>query len=877
MRVTIYLVLLLLLLSASPATAGVDRWTGFGLPGEIYQILPSPTYPQGLWAATSGGLYWSPNAGGQWYPMEGKVRPWTYPPREIAVEPVAGQDVVYANFTVYSDTSLFRYEPSGDWVPIGGPRFQPMGVPAVGTGQPATLYLSAYRPRSHTTAVFRSTDRGESWKRILGGSPTIVPDLKTPGRLYAITDQWGILRSDDDGTTWKRATPPATTSTYFRIRALDISVTQPNRLAARDNGGVIFISHDAGESWQTAAPLPVEQCEDQGGGTAWLFVDPQREALFVRCPLGLMLATFDDGRSWLQVGADLPVFIWNRALTSLPGPPALLFTGSDEGVYRSRNGGLSWVPSSTGLRNSHLNPNLEPHDPNTLYAVSGNRILKSSDAGNSWQRLPPGPWSRLLALTLDPTDLKHCYVCALGGLYQSLDAGSTWSFLSPQTCNDLVVDPRHPQNLVASSQGLYRSTDGGVSWVETLRVEIRDSVASFYRLRVAPGNPDIIFVNGATYTFIHPDPLEYRSTDGGVTWQETEFFDRLNITADDPPVLFDYGPESTAVSYDLGDSWSNAGFPGNYPFLVLSEPATFYVFEADTALRSRDGGTTWKAIDTWNTEYVPPSTVLFAHPKRPERVLANTTYAGLLTGTFTSSPAAQLGPLARFEVHVAWTATDGRPNAAHVIPLGPNAAAFWFQGRPLPDLAIKIIPGTDGFYRVFQAGLSHLEHEVTVVDSASGVIFDDLKPYGRVRSSVRSPVFPPATEQAPTMADDDFSPGFSLSVSSTAPNTDLPLLGGRFTASIQWRRPNGSSGQGQAVALQDGAGWFWFFSDDNPEVILKMIDGRAHNGHFWVYTGALTNLEYTLTVTDQETGTVRRYFAAQGEVQSIVDTSAFAG
>jgi hypothetical protein len=56
-----------------------------------------------------------------------------------------------------------------------------------------------------------------------------------------------------------------------------------------------------------------------------------------------------------------------------------------------------------------------------------------------------------------------------------------------------------------------------------------------------------------------------------------------------------------------------------------------------------------------------------------------------------------------------------------------------------------------------------------------------------------------------------------------------------------------------------------------------VIDGTAFNGDFRVFYGALSNVEYTITVRDTMTGSVRTYFNAQGTLASGADTSAFAG
>jgi hypothetical protein len=106
--------------------------------------------------------------------------------------------------------------------------------------------------------------------------------------------------------------------------------------------------------------------------------------------------------------------------------------------------------------------------------------------------------------------------------------------------------------------------------------------------------------------------------------------------------------------------------------------------------------------------------------------------------------------------------------------------------------------------------------------------------------------------------------------------TTLCLNGGRFEVRVSWRVPTqGTSGVGQAVPLTSDTGYFWFFSSNNIELVIKVVDGRAFNQHFWVFYGALSDVEYTITVTDSETGAVRTYMNTQGRLASVADVIAF--
>jgi hypothetical protein len=117
------------------------------------------------------------------------------------------------------------------------------------------------------------------------------------------------------------------------------------------------------------------------------------------------------------------------------------------------------------------------------------------------------------------------------------------------------------------------------------------------------------------------------------------------------------------------------------------------------------------------------------------------------------------------------------------------------------------------------------------------------------------------------------------SPSSCAPSaTTLCLNGGRFAVSAAWRTGLGSSGAGQADGLTDDTGTFTFFNPDNVELTVKLLDACTPPfDRFWVFASGLTNVEVVLTVSDTETGRVRRYFNPMGKpFAPVQDTDAFA-
>ena len=75
----------------------------------------------------------------------------------------------------------------------------------------------------------------------------------------------------------------------------------------------------------------------------------------------------------------------------------------------------------------------------------------------------------------------------------------------------------------------------------------------------------------------------------------------------------------------------------------------------------------------------------------------------------------------------------------------------------------------------------------------------------------------------------------------------------------------------------DDSGLFYFFTANNWEMLVKVLDGCGITNHFWVFAAATTDVGYTLKVTDTANGMVREYDNPIGQAApAITDTSAFA-
>jgi hypothetical protein len=98
--------------------------------------------------------------------------------------------------------------------------------------------------------------------------------------------------------------------------------------------------------------------------------------------------------------------------------------------------------------------------------------------------------------------------------------------------------------------------------------------------------------------------------------------------------------------------------------------------------------------------------------------------------------------------------------------------------------------------------------------------------------------------------------------------------GGDFQASVRWTNPrDGSSGTGHAQRLGRDSGAFWFFSPDNLEVTLKILDGRAINGRWWVFVASMTDLQFEVEIS-RAGGPVKTYVQTAGANRNFIDVNA---
>ncbi|MFN2225141.1 MAG: IPT/TIG domain-containing protein, partial [Anaerolineae bacterium] len=345
-----------------------------------------------------------------------------------------------------------------------------------------------------------------------------------------------------------------------------------------------------------------------------------------------------------------------------------------------------------------ITPNTGPADRQTAVTISGQGFVLTStahldttpllaitfvDSSTLNARVPFGLPTGVYTLTVTNAEsgvLTRAYTVTAGS------AG--WSSNGPyggQT-RDLAIHPTLTGTVyVAAEQaGLYRTTDGGLTWEQVLY----SSAAPVGFVHVWPADPDVVF-------FGREDGL-YRSEAGGDpgTWTAVAFPGQtgaqpsaLAIAAGDPHTLYCATGDSLFYSADGGSTWMErgAGLPG-VPWRLAASPddaATAYASYQDGSLyKTTNAGLSWALLPF----SVPPTsdgeggiTVLVTDPYRPDTVWVGTWMQGLHRSTDGGQTFSEVDALYTVGHQSGFWSISFDPNQDRVFVgvSGPNDAVYY--------------------------------------------------------------------------------------------------------------------------------------------------------------------------------------------------------
>src|SRR5262249_51298302 len=257
-----------------------------------------------------------------------------------------------------------------------------------------------------------------------------------------------------------------------------------------------------------------------------LAIDPSNpNILYVGTVGGEVFKSIDDGASWQEANTGRR---WRIKMLKIDPslPDTLSAAGTGPGLFKSTNGGASWGPAGL-IGDAIVDLTIDPNNSATLYAAVtydeawGSNVFLSSDGGRYWDPLLYIPLYLSTSALINPANSNIIYAGgqSAGGqpaVYKSVDAGAHWALASPDLPIDgkvasLVMDRGSPDTIYA----LIVSTDVNYSAVESVNGAVTWSRPRLdaSALAIEPGRQNIL------YAGTHNRGV-FRSTDGGVSWDE---------------------------------------------------------------------------------------------------------------------------------------------------------------------------------------------------------------------------------------------------------------------------------------------------------------------------------------------------------------------
>jgi hypothetical protein len=266
-------------------------------------------------------------------------------------------------------------------------------------------------------------------------------------------------------------------------------------------------------------------------------------------------------------------------------------------------------------------------------------------------------------------------------------------------------------------------------------------------------------------------------------------------------------------------------------------------------------------------------------------VAAATTLSQAAPACATTGPAVCLAE-GRFQVEVDWRTATGSGRGT-LVRRSDMSATVWFFEPSNVELIVKVLDGRslNNAYWVFSSALSDVEYWIKVTDRQTGQVKVWRNRQGQVRGLAATDAFPasggPAAASVTAVQELGSAPPKPQVTQTTgaagacANGANALCLANRFRVEVRWKSNTGATGTAGALPDSASTGLLWFFDPANVEMVVKVLDGRPVNGKFWVFFGALSDIESWVRVTDTQTGQVREYHNLPGKLSNLADTAAF--
>lgn len=359
---------------------------------------------------------------------------------------------------------------------------------------------------------------------------------------------------------------------------------------------------------------------------------------------GFLSESILDGLQWRCVGpANMGGRIDDFAVVE--SNPSIIYVGTASGgVWKTANNGVTWEPVFDDQTTSTIGDvTVSPSNPDIVWVGTGepnNRqssswgdgVYKSTDGGRSWENMGLRDSHHIGRIVIHPTDPDIVYVAALGhlwgpnrerGLYKTTNGGKSWvktKFINEDTgFVDVAMDPENPETLYAAAyqrrrrgwgfngggprSGLYKTMDGGESWV-LLSEGLPTGIIGRIGIYIYRQDPRIVYA-----TIEHKEGGVFRSENKGLTWKKMSstnprpvYYSKIRIDPKDDQRIWVLGP-AMYVSEDGGRTFRTdyvTRIHGDYHAMWINpKDSDHMIVGSDGGIYfSYDRGRTWDFVNS---------------------------------------------------------------------------------------------------------------------------------------------------------------------------------------------------------------------------------------------------------------------------------------
>ena len=556
-----------------------NGWGGMDNAGRLCTVAIDPTDTRVLWlGAASGGIWRSEDEGSTWAPVGDDAASLSI--GAIAIDP-------FDNHTIYAGTgephnSLDSFHGAGLLRSSDAGRTWDLLSSEVYLGTRFSRIVANPRRRGFLYAatsrgVLRTLDGGATWVQLLSGVATdLLIDPDNPGTLLASIGQTsghprnGLFKTTDYGQTWRRITRglPPNPLTLARMQMSNCEaypdVVYVSFFATNGRSDGMYKSDDFGATWVVLPNAP-----DYGGGQSWydnyVKVSPTNpNVVFVGGTS--TWRTIDGGETWEDNTRSYSggrVHPDHHYLAFSPVDPATVYLCTDGGLFRSRDLGRDWEAVNNGIRTVQFQSvDVHPWDPGIAYGGTQDNGTNKFTGSSTWTNVFIGDGGVTRVNWKHPDTVYTEYVGLT--ILKSTDAGRNWAwdvtsgidrregklFYAPYN-----LDPSDPDTLVAGARRVYRSTNATESWQPISPVLGNAPISAVV---VAPSDRGVIYGgtnDGRLWVTLNTGKDWYNVTAGLPGGAVAD----ISVDPEDPHTVYaglgGWSPERLWKSTDAGGHW----------------------------------------------------------------------------------------------------------------------------------------------------------------------------------------------------------------------------------------------------------------------------------------------------------------------------------